>query len=276
MAAEADLPDPQVAGLLEEIHRQYGYDLRGYAPGSMKRRLAAAIARWGLSGMEELQRRCLAEPPFFAALLESLTVQVSEMFRDPLVYRTLRAQVIPILRTYPRLAIWVCGCATGEEAYSIAILLTEEGLYERAQIYATDLSARAVEHAKEGVYRADSIATYARNYREAGGTIGLDQYYTPAYDRVAMRSSLRRNMLFLQHDLVSDYIFGEMNLILCRNVLIYFGRELQETVIEKLTKALPPGGFLCLGSSERLSRSAPVRFDDFSSEDRIYRRSLPA
>lgn len=270
------MPDPAVAGLLEEIHRQYGYDLRGYAPASMKRRVGAAVARWGLSGVEALQRRCLAEPSFFAALLETLTVQVSAMFRDPPVYQTLRARVIPVLRTYPRLGIWVCGCATGEEAYSIAILLSEEGLYERAQIYATDLSARAVENAKEGVYRADSIAAYARNYREAGGAIGLDRYYTAAYDRVAMRSSLRRNMLFFQHDLVGDYIFGEMNLVLCRNVLIYFGRRLQETVVDKLAKALPPGGFLCLGSSERLSRSAPARFDDFSSEDRIYRRSLTA
>jgi chemotaxis protein methyltransferase CheR len=240
----------------------------------MGRRVGAAVARWGLGGVAALQARCLSDPGFFGAVLESLVVQVSEMFRDPLVYRAIRARVIPILRTYPRLSIWVCGCATGEEAYSMAILLTEEGLYDRCQIYATDLSARAIDQAKEGVYRSTSIETYDRNYREAGGAFALERYYTAAYDRVAMRSSLRRNILFFQHDLVSDYIFGEMTVVLCRNVLIYFGQPLQEEVVGKLGKALPPGGFLCLGPSERVSRRAATLFEELAPAERIYRRLL--
>ncbi len=178
---------------------------------------------------------------------------------------------MPVLRTYPLLNVWNSGCASGEEAFSSAIVLTEEGLYDRTQIYATDLSARALEQAKEGVYSADVIKQCAINYHAAGGKAHFEDYYRAAYDHFAMRESLRRRILFFQHNLVSDHVFAEMHVIFCRNVLIYFEPALRDRVLRKFTQSLRPGGFLCLGSSERLAPAFEASFSVVDERQRIYR-----
>jgi chemotaxis protein methyltransferase CheR len=259
--------------LLEAIHARYGYDLRDYAHPSMRRRVMGALATSGCGHLGELQHRVLTDAAFFSRVLEALTVRVSELFRDPEFCLAFRAQVVPILRTYPLFKIWHAGCANGEEIYTVAIILQEEGLYDRAQIYATDLSHEALDHARQGIYPAAHLALFTDNYRRAGGRASLATYYTEAYDRLAMRESLRRNVIFFQHDLVSDHIFGEMNVILCRNVLIYFGPALKKRVLDKLEQSLCPRGFLCLGTSEHLPLPPEHRaFLDFADHGRIYRR----
>jgi len=266
-----EIEELEVRLFLEALHARYGYDLRGYAPASMRRRARSVLARWGLPHLGELQHRVLEDPQLFAQVIEDLTVQVSELFRDPSSLRTFRERVVPVLRTYPLLNIWLSGCATGEEAYSMAVLLEEEGLYDRCQIYATDISPRALEHAKQGIYPVRHLATYRANYAAAGGAKDLGDYYTAAYDQIAFGAALRRNILFFQHNLVTDHVFAEMQVIFCRNVLIYFGVELRDRVLDKLTQSLVPGGFLCLGSGERLSRRGPPRFVEVAAHERIYR-----
>jgi chemotaxis protein methyltransferase CheR len=273
MSSDAEVEAIEIRALLEAINARYGYDLRDYAPSSMRRRVLAVLAQSGLAHLGELQHRVLTDPRFFATVMDGLTVRMTELFRDPSFLLTLRQRVLPVLRTYPLLKIWHAGCASGEEVYASAIILTEEGLYDRAQIYATDLSHEALEQARQGIYPARHAARVAENYRQAGGTGDLAQYYTEAYEHIAMRESLRRNVLFFQHDLVSDHVFGEMNVIVCRNVLIYFGPTLKERVMDKFDQSLAPRGFLCLGTSERLGPHPASRaFDEFAGPERIYRR----
>jgi chemotaxis protein methyltransferase CheR len=272
---EEDVEGIETRLLLEAINAQYGYDLRDYAPTSMRRRVLAALAASGLPHLGELQHQVLTDPAFFASVLDGLTVRVSELFRDPPFHLTFRTQVVPLLRTYPLLKIWHAGCASGEEVYTTAILLQESGLYDRTQIYATDLSHEALEQARHGIYSAEHLPRFAANYQQAGGTATISAYYTEAYDRIAMRESLRRNVVFFQHNLVSDHVFGEMNVIVCRNVLIYFGPDLKKRVLHKFEQSLTPRGFLCLGTSEHLpSYAAPGSFSDFAGPQRIYRREL--
>ncbi|MES1165876.1 MAG: protein-glutamate O-methyltransferase CheR [Verrucomicrobiota bacterium] len=266
--SDQDAEDIQL--FLEAVYTRYGYDLRGYAPTSMRRRVRNALARSGLNAIGDLRRRILQEPAFFAQVLENLTVRVSDMFRDPTFYRTFRGLVVPLLRTYPLLNIWHAGCATGEEVYSVAILLAEEGLSERTQIYATDLSPGALINAKEGVYPQTRLPRFDENYRAAGGVGSFSSYCTGAYERIVMRESLRRNVLFFQHDLVTDQAFGEMHVIFCRNVLIYFNPTLRQRVLQKFAESVYPGGFLCLGSAERLPRTNSHQFASFVSEEHIY------
>jgi chemotaxis protein methyltransferase CheR len=268
--------DDDVRSFLEAVHARYGYDLRGYSPQSIGRRVRAALAHSGLPDLATLRARLLEDPAVFATVLDDLTVRVSEMFRDPLFHRAFRDHVVPLLRTYPSLNIWHSGCANGEEVYSVAILLMETGLYDRAQIYATDLSQRALEHAKEGVYPAHRLQLFSDNYARAGGAAAFGDYVTTAYDQIAMRGSLRRKILFFQHDLVSDHVFAEMQVVFCRNVLIYFGPELRRQVFAKLSGSLAPGGFLALGAQERLPSPAvaptAVGLADFAPAFRIYRQ----
>ena len=260
----------EVRLVLEAIHAKYGYDLRGYGIESMARRVQAALAKSGLGHLGELQHRLLSDPEFFARLLEDLTVHVSEMFRDPGFYRTFRERVVPTLRTYPELKIWHAGCASGEEVYATAILLTEEQLYDRAQIYATDVSAAALDRAREGVYTDAQARAFARGYVESGGKGRFEDYTRAAYDRIAVQDRLRRNVVFFHHNLVSDYALGEMNVIFCRNVLIYFGQSLRQRVLDMLRMGLRHGGFLCLGSSESLPASLGRSFSTFAPAERIY------
>jgi chemotaxis protein methyltransferase CheR len=276
MEPDDEIETIEIRLLLEAIYARYGYDLREYAAYSMRRRVLGALARTGLQHLGELQHRVLSDPKFFAEVLEDLTVRVSDMFRDPRFYRAFRERVIPMLRTYPLLKIWHAGCATGEEAYASAIMLSEEGLYDRVQIYATDISAQALHGAKQGVYDVDRLRAFEENYAASGGTASLSRYCTAAYDHVVMAESLRRNILFFQHNLVSDHVFGEMNAIFCRNVFIYFSPELRERVIDKFKQSLVTGGFLCLGSTEHVSRVGQRGgFVEFASAERIYRSVGP-
>jgi chemotaxis protein methyltransferase CheR len=196
---------------------------------------------------------------------------VSGMFRDPGFFLAFRRRVVPILRTYPHVKIWHAGCATGEEVYAMAILLAEESLYERCQIYATDVSARALESAREGVYDQGEVEDFEVRYRASGGRRRFHDYYSAAYGRIALKGALRKNVVFFQHDLVSDFDIGQVHVILCRNVLIYFGSALRDRVLEMFAGALCRGGFLCLGSSERLRSLHTRSFDDFAPLERIYR-----
>lgn len=269
---DSDVEAIEVRLLLEAVHERWGYDFRDYAAPSMRRRVLAALAAMGLTHLGELQHRVLHDRATFADLLDRLTVRVSEMFRDPAFYRAIRERVVPLLRTYPTLRLWNAGCASGQEAYTTAMLLIEEGLYERSQIYATDLSQRALDQAKEGVYPATDLPTFQANHAGSGATADLESHVTIAYDHIAVREHVRKNIHFFHHDLVSDHVFGEMHVVFCRNVLIYFARQLRGRVLEKLAQSLCPGGFLCLGDSERLGDSdLERRFKPFVADWAIYR-----
>lgn len=265
----------EVRLLLEAIVARYGYDLRGYHPASMARRARAAMVKTEAASLGELQHRLLWDPAVFSVVLETLTVQVTEVFRDPAAYRHFRQEVLPVLRTYPQIRIWHAGCASGEEAFATAILLHEAGLLQRTQIYATDLSPLAIERGRQGVYPLDRLQKFAANYTEMGGTRPLDEYCTVGYEHFVFKETLRRPIVFFQHDLVTDHTFGEMHVVFCRNVLIYFGPELRARVIHKLSQSLVRGGFLCLGGSERIGdgEEEKLRFRVFSPEARIYRRA---
>jgi chemotaxis protein methyltransferase CheR len=273
MSADPEVEQIEVRLILEAIHARYGYDLRDYAPSSIRRRVLAALARSEAANLGDLQHRLLADPGLFGVVLDQLMVQVSEMFRDPAFFLAFRREIVPLLRTYPVVKIWHAGCASGEEVYATAILLAEEGLYDRTQIYATDLSPPALERAQEGVYAADLARRFADNYRASGGTASFDNYVSSAYDRIAIHESLRRNIVFFQHNLVSDQPPGEMQVIFCRNVLIYFGAELRRRVVTKLANGLCRGGFLCLGNSEQPPGAIDgVAFREHAAPERIFRK----
>lgn len=257
--------------VLEAIHARYGYDFRGYAEPTMRRRLVQALGKSGLESFGELQHRLLVDASFFRWLLDGLTVQVSDIFRDPGFYSAFRERVVPLLKTYPELKIWHAGCASGEEVYTTAILLTEAGLYDRAQLYATDISPSAIERAREGSYSDALVETFEQNYAAAGGTESFRDYYGSTCGRIVLRDSLRKNIVFFEHDLASDHALGEMHVVFCRNVLLYFGATLRARVVHMFENALVHGGFLCLGTSETLLQSS-VGFAEFSREERIYRR----
>jgi chemotaxis protein methyltransferase CheR len=272
MESDDEIEQLEVKLVLEAIHARYGYDLRDYTTGAMRRRVLALLAKTGLAHLGELQHRLLRDSALFASLFDDLTLQVTEMFRDPGFFRAFRAEVVPLLRTYPQLKIWHAGCSSGEEVYATAILLSEEGLYDRTQIYATDLSLQALERAREGVYPAGVARKFAANYLDAGGTGALESYVSAAYDRIAIKEALRKNVVFFQHDLVSDQPFGEMQVIFCRNVLIYFGAELRWRVIAKFSQSLCRGGFLCLGMSEQVPGPGDRSdFSPYAARERIYR-----
>jgi chemotaxis protein methyltransferase CheR len=257
--------------LLEAIYGRYGYDLRGYAPTPLRRRIDAICAKHALDHLGELQHRILRDEAFFAEIVEDLTVKVSEMFRDPAFYQSFREHVVPVLRTYPHLKVWHAGCATGEEVYTTAILLLEENLYERTQLYATDLSAAAVERAREGVYPEERAGVFAENYRMAGGKKRFEDYCSRAYGRIAIKSGVRKNVVLFQHDLATDHALGEMHVVFCRNVLIYFTPALRDRVIGVFEQAVMRGGFLCLGGAERLPQRQLHAFAPFVEQSAIYR-----
>jgi chemotaxis protein methyltransferase CheR len=266
-----EIEDLEIRYVIDAIHRRYGYDFREYERDSMRRRIRSALAKSDMTNLGELQHRVLTCPEYFVALLDDLTVQVSEFFRDPGMQLAFRNDVCPVLRTYPQLKIWLAGCASGEEIYSTAIILEEEGLYDRAQIYATDVSVGALGRAKEGVY-AERLALQAEDaYQRSGGKNRFRDYFSQAYGNIRLRESLRRNVTFFQHDLVTDYALGEMQVIFCRNVLIYFDVPLRTRVVSMFTRGLSHGGFLCLGQSECLPAAVAAEFGEFSTQERIYR-----
>jgi chemotaxis protein methyltransferase CheR len=261
--------------LLEAIYRHYHYDFRGYSRGSLHRRLHRALHRHELESLSQLQHRLLRDPAIFAELMGFLTIQVSEMFRDPAYFRALREQVIPHLKTYPSLKVWIAGCANGEEFYSLAILFREEGLEDRTIFYCTDISPAALKKAEAGIYDLDRIQQFTENHRLAGGKTSLSTYYTAAYGAAVFDKSLRRRAVFAEHNLASDQVFAEAQLVSSRNVLIYFDRNLQDRALGLFGESLVRGGFLGLGSKETLRFSSTSEgFDDFDEVQKIYRRNL--
>jgi chemotaxis protein methyltransferase CheR len=265
--------DIELRLLLDAIYLKYHYDFRGYAAASLKRRLTNAPGRFGCQTLSQLQDKVLHEPAALPALLSLLTVPVSEMFRDPSYFRSLREKVAPLLRTYPSLKVWVAGCSTGEEAYSLAILLREEDLLERTLIYATDINPQSLQKAAAGVYAVDRIAGFTENHRKSGGRTSLSDYYTAAYGRAVFDKSFKRHIVFSDHSLATDSVFAEVQLISCRNVLIYFNGDLQNRAVGLFRDALCRKGFLGIGMKESLRFSPHAQsFVDLVYEDRIFQK----
>jgi len=259
--------------LLEAIYRKYGYDFREYSVAHTRRRLEYRRAREGMTNYSAMQHKVLHEPAFFEQLLLDLSINVTEMFRDPWFYQKVREMVFPHLQTYPFVKVWHAGCSAGQEVYSMAIMLEEALMQERTQLYATDFNEVILERAKDGIYPIDVVRQYTNNYQAANGSTSFSEYYTADYDSVIMKSRLKEKILFSPHNLATDGVFGEMHLIFCRNVLIYFNRELQNRVFELFYESLVPGGFLCLGSKESLRFSnVASKFELISEKEKIYRK----
>jgi chemotaxis protein methyltransferase CheR len=268
-----ELHDAAITALLEALYRRYHCDFRDYARSSLRRRLAVALRQFRSSGLEELQERVLADPSECGRLLEILTIQVSEFFRDPGYFQAFRERVVPYLRTYPSIKIWVAGCSSGEEVYSLAIVLHEEGVLERSLIYATDINPSALRIAERGIYELGRIAGATRSYQQSGATGSLSDYYSAAYENAVFASWLRARIVFADHSLSTDTVFSEVQFVTCRNVLIYFNRALQDRALGIFNEALCPRGFLGLGSRESLRFSThSAQFSDFDPAHRIYRR----
>jgi len=252
-----DTSELEISLLLEAVFQKYGYDFRQYSEAHIRRRVLNRMAMSGLADVSQMQSKVLKDEIFASELLQDLSITVTEMFRDPDFYRSLRENVLPILKTYPFIKIWHAGCASGEEAYSMAIILQEEGLYDRTTIYATDFNQQALNRAKEGIFSNSMMKEYTANYQLSGGKESFSSYYTSNYDNVIMNQSLKKNIVWANHNLVTDSVFAEVHLILCRNVLIYFDKNLQNKVQKLFYNSLINGGILCLGSKESL------RFTDF-------------
>jgi chemotaxis protein methyltransferase CheR len=270
---EAELERLELDLLLEAIHRAYGYDFRGYALASLRRRLWRRTDLEGLRSLSGLQERVLHDPHAMERLLSDLSINVTEMFRDPGCHAALRDQVLPLLRTHPFIRIWVAGCSTGEEVMSIAIMLREQELLGRALIYATDIDAEVLAQARTGTYALDRIQGYTRNYLAAGGQSSFSSYYTVDGNRAVFDPALLADVVFAQHNLASDRSFNEFHLVVCRNVLIYFGRELQDRVLELFDESMARRGVLALGRKETLRGTAiEDRYEALVEAERIYRR----
>jgi chemotaxis protein methyltransferase CheR len=259
--------------LLEAIHARYHYDFRGYAPASLRRRVTHAVAGLGCRSVSHLQERVLHEPELFPQLLGYLTVQVSDLFRDAPYFRALRARACDWLRTFPSLKVWVAGCSTGEEVYSLAIVLREEGLLDRTLLYATDINPEALRKAEAGIYALDRMAGFSEAYLAAGGRGSLADYYTAGYGAAVFDRTLRANVVFADHSLVTDGVFAEVQMVSCRNVLIYFDRALQDRAIGLFAEALPRAGLLGLGGRESLRFTTHAgAFADFAPDVRLFQR----
>jgi chemotaxis protein methyltransferase CheR len=259
--------------LLQAIYLKYGYDFRNYAKASIRRRVRHRMVQTGLKTISEMQHRLIYERDFFDKLLLELTVNVTEMFRDPPFFMALREKILPELQKKTFVKVWHAGCATGEEVYSLAILMEETGMADHVRIYATDADETVLAAAKKGIYPNARMKEFTANYRSAGGARSFADYYTSRYEHAIMDQRLRKNIVFADHNLATDDVFGEMDLIFCRNVMIYFNRELQERVFRLFNDSLSSGGFLCLGSKEtmQLSRYAEA-FESLLEHHKIYRK----
>jgi chemotaxis protein methyltransferase CheR len=270
---ERDLEQLEIELLLEAIYRRYGVDFRQYAQASLKRRLYRRLHAEGLDTLSQLQDRLLHDPPCMERLLLDLSINVTSMFRDPSFYSTFRKKVVPALHTYPFTRIWCAGCSTGEEVYSLAIVLHEEGLYDKTRLYATDINEHVLHTAREGVFPLDRMQQYTQNYIRGGGTGDFSSYYVAAYDSVRFARSLTENVVFAQHNLAMDRSFNEFNVILCRNVMIYFDRALQDHVHELFYESLATFGILALGHKESIGFTRVAdRYEEIDSDERIYRK----
>ena len=270
---EDALFDIELRLLLEAVMLRYQHDFRDYAVASLRRRLRMAMERFGCATLTQLQDRVLHDPATFARMLQFFTVQVSEMFRDPSYFLALREEVLPVLATWPSLKVWVAGCSSGEEVWSLAILFAEERLLERTVVYATDIHPSAIERAEKGVYPLERMAQFSRNYRAAGGRGSLSDHYSEAYGGAVFSRRLKSRILFADHSLATDSVFSEVHLVSCRNVLIYFNRPLQDRAVGLFRDSLVRHGYLGIGPRETLQFGAHAdAFELIAPEARIYRR----
>jgi len=273
--SNADLLDIEIRLLMEAIYLRYGYDFRNYSKAHIKRRVLHRLGTSNLLSVSQLQDRILRDREFFNEFLDDLSINVTEMFRDPEFYKSLREKVIPKLRTYAYFKIWHAGCSTGEEVYSLSILLKEEGLLDRCQVYATDFNRKVLGIAKEGIYQKSEIEQYEKNYELSGGTGKLSDYYKSRYGSVIFDKELSGKIVFADHNLVTDTVFADVNLILCRNVLIYFEKGLQDNVIGLFYDSLVPSGILCLGTKESIKFSRQENyFEMIDEKQKIYKKKI--
>jgi chemotaxis protein methyltransferase CheR len=270
---DADLERVEMQLLLEGIYQHYGYDFRGYALASLKRRLWRRAHAEGLSTLSGLQDRVLHDPGAMERLLHDLSINVTSMFRDPSFYAAFRDGVVPLLRTYPFIRIWNAGCSTGEETFSLAILLMEAGVMDKTRIYATDINDRVIDMARSGRFPLERMRDYTANYLRAGGQEEFSRYYTAEGDQASFTPELCNRVVFANHNLVSDGPFNEFNVIVCRNVMIYFGKALQDRVHNLFYESLETFGVLALGHKESI-RFTPHEqcFEELSSKERLYRK----
>jgi len=260
--------------LLQAIYLKYGYDFRDYSRAHIKRRVIHYLASNDLPNISTLQHLILTERKYFEELMQELSINVTEMFRNPGFYKSIRENVVGILSTYPYLKIWHAGCSTGEEVYSLAILLQEEGLYDRTRIYATDFNPRVIRSAREATFPIKHIKEYTANYQKSGGQTSFSDYYRATDNSVIFDKSLTRNMVFAEHNLVTDRVFAEVNMVISRNVLIYFNRKLQNRVLNLFNESLVIGGFLGLGSKETISFSDIAdKYKVIDAKEKIYKKA---
>ena len=272
-ASREELERVEIDLLLEGIYRRYGFDFREYAPASLRRRIWRRVHAEGLTTISALQDKLLHDPNCMERLLLDLSINVTAMFRDPTFYVAFREKVVPMLRTYPFTRIWVAGCSTGEEVYSLAMLLQEEDVYERTRIYATDINQSVLDRARGGVFPLDKMREYTQNYINAGGQQAFSEYYLAKYDGAQFRRSLVENVVFAQHNLVSDRSFNDFNVIMCRNVMIYFDRTLQARVHQLFYESLMTFGVLALGAKESIHFSPHEgAYEELDPSERLYRK----
>ncbi len=265
--------DEEIPFLLNDLIDRYGYDFTGYSEASLKRRIERFMVKDHIASATELKARVLDDPDYFRHLVEEMTVNVTEMLRDPLFYKALREEVVPVLATYPYIRIWHAGCSTGEEVYSMAILLKEAGILHKSRLYATDINPGVIEKARSGIFPAGQMRKYSENYIQSGGKNDFSSYYTANYNLAKFDEKLSEKMTFATHNLVSDSSFNEFQLILCRNTLIYFNKNLQSRVLELFDQSLELLGFLALGSKESLRFSGmETKFRQISAGQKIWRK----
>lgn len=264
----------EISLFIEMLYQKYGYDFREYSKAHMKRRIRYRIeAEADLTTISDYTHKVLWDADFFRRVIADFSINVTEMYRDPTFYQKIRSEVIPLLKTYPFLKIWHAGCSSGEEVYSMAILLNEEGLLDKTQIYATDFNDVILKKARAGIYSVENLEKYEVNYRESGGKNELSDYYSQAYGNIIFNHDLKERILFSNHNLVTDGVFGEMNMIICRNVLIYFEKSLQNKVLHLFEDSLGRGGILGIGSKESLEFTEFFeRFKTIDPHEKLYKK----
>ncbi|MBN2002498.1 MAG: protein-glutamate O-methyltransferase CheR [Anaerolineae bacterium] len=273
---KSDIEDIEIALFLEALYQRYDYDFKNYAKASLRRRIRHFLASTPYTQISEMIPHLLYDEAFAQSAMQDFSIMVTEMFRDPTFYAVVREKVIPYLKTYPFMKVWHAGCATGEEVYSLAIVLKEEGVYDRATIFATDFNDAALQTAREGIYPLKDIRLYTKNYQLGGGARSFADYYHAQYESAIMDQALKKNVTFANHNLVTDGVFSEVHLIFCRNVLIYFDKTLQNRVLKLFSDSLSYGGFLCLGTKETLQFSdVQDRFKVIDPREKIYQKIVP-
>lgn len=273
--SNTDLLNIELHLLFEAIFLKYGYDFRNYSKAHIRRRVLSRLGMSNIPTVTDLLNKVLRDPDFFRDFLDDLSINVTEMFRDPDFYKSFRETIVPKLKTYAFFKVWHAGCSTGEEVYSLAILFQEEGLLDRCQVYATDFNRKVLEIAKEGVYQKADMEQYERNYQLSGGKKKLSDYYKSMYGSVMFNKELASRIVFADHNLVTDSVFAEVNLILCRNVLIYFDKSLQDKVLTLFHDSLVSSGILCLGTKESLRFTrVEKQFDSIDEKQKIFKKKL--